>query len=234
VTYVVAILCLWRVRLPARDAGSTPDRTSMWVELRDGWSEFASRTWLWVVVVVFGLLNAIHFGALGVLGPLVSSRVTALGADGWGLALSAEAVGTVVATVLMLRLSVRHPLRVGMIAIAAIAVPIVILGLSPSTWPLVLAMFVAGSGTELFGVGWSTAMQEHIPEAVLSRVSSYDALGSFVAMPLGSVAFGLLADRFDPEVVLVVSGILYAALALGTLASRSVRNLRNEPVASPA
>lgn len=121
-----------------------------------------------------------------------------------------------------------------MIAIAAIAVPIVMLGLSPSTWPLVLAMFVAGSGTELFGVGWSTAMQEHIPEAVLSRVSSYDALGSFVAMPLGSVAFGLLADRFDPEVVLVVSGFLYAALALGALASRSVRNLRNEPVASPA
>jgi MFS family permease len=233
-TYLIAILCLWRVKLPARDPVSAPERTSMWAELRDGWSEFASRTWLWVVVVVFGLLNAIHFGALGVLGPLVSSRAPALGADGWGLALSAEALGTVVATVLMLRLSVRHPLRVGMIAIAAIAVPIVMLGLSPSTWPLVLAMFIAGSGTELFGVGWSTAMQQHIPEAVLSRVSSYDALGSFVAMPLGSMVFGLLADRIDPEAVLVVSGILYAALALGTLASRSVRNLRNDPVASPA
>ena len=232
-TYLIAILCLWRVKLPARDPVSAPERTSMWAELRDGWSEFASRTWLWVVVVVFGLLNAIHFGALGVLGPLVSSRAPALGADGWGLALSAEALGTVVATVLMLRLSVRHPLRVGM-AIAAIAVPIVMLGLSPSTWPLVLAMFVAGSGTEMFGVGWSTAMQQHIPEAVLSRVSSYDALGSFVAMPLGSMVFGLLADRIDPEAVLVVSGILYAALALGTLASRSVRNLRNDPVASPA
>ena len=233
-TYLVAIFCLWQVRLRARDPVSAPERTSMWAELRDGWSEFASRTWLWVVVVVFGLLNAIHFGALGVLGPLVSSRVPALGADGWGLALSAEAVGTVVATGLMLRLSVRHPLRVGMIAIAAIAVPIVMLGLSPSTWPLVLAMFVAGSGTELFGVGWSTAMQQHIPEAVLSRVSSYDALGSFVAMPLGSVVFGLLADRFDPDVVLIVSGILYAVLALGTLASRSVRNLEREPVASAA
>jgi MFS family permease len=102
--------------------------------------------------------------------------------------------------------------------------------MSPSTWPLVLAMFVAGCGTELFGVGWSTAMQVHIPEAVLSRVSSYDALGSFVAMPLGSLLFGVLADRFDPEPVLVVSGILYAALALGTLASRSVRNLENDLV----
>lgn len=229
-TYLVAILCLWQVRLPKRDPALAPERTSMLRELRDGWSEFSSRTWLWVVVVVFGVLNAIHFGALGVLGPLVSSRLPSLGADGWGLALSAEAVGTVVATVVMLRISVRYPLRVGMIAIAAIAVPIVMLGLSPSTWPLVFAMFVAGSGTELFGVGWATAMQEHIPEAILSRVSSYDALGSFVAMPLGSLLFGLLADRFDPEPLLVVSGVVYAVLALGTLLSRSVRNLENEVV----
>ena len=130
-TYLVAILCLWQVRLPKRDPALAPERTSMLRELRDGWSEFSSRTWLWVVVVVFGVLNAIHFGALGVLGPLVSSRIPALGADGWGLALSAEAVGTVVATVVLLRISVRYPLRVGMIAIAAIAVPIVMLGLSP-------------------------------------------------------------------------------------------------------
>ncbi len=229
-TYLVAILCLWQVRLPKRDPALAPERTSMLRELRDGWSEFSSRTWLWVVVVVFGVLNAIHFGALGVLGPLVSSRIPSLGADGWGLALSAEAVGTVVATVVMLRISVRYPLRVGMIAIAAIAAPIVMLGLSPSTWPLVFAMFVAGSGTELFGVGWATAMQEHIPEAILSRVSSYDALGSFVAMPLGSLLFGLLADRFDPEPLLVVSGVVYAVLALGTLLSRSVRNLENDVV----
>jgi MFS family permease len=227
-TYVIAILCLWQVRLPRRDPAAVPESTSMLAELRDGWSEFRSRTWLWVVVVVFGVLNAIHFGAIGVLGPLVSTQVTALGAAGWGLALSAEAVGTVAATVVMLRVSFRYPLRVGMIAIAAIAVPIVMLGLSPSTWPLVVAMFVAGSGTELFGVGWSTAMQEHIPEAVLSRVSSYDALGSFVAMPLGSLLFGLLADRFDPEPVLVISGVVYVVLALGTLFSRSVRDLEHE------
>jgi MFS family permease len=226
-TYLVAILCLWRVRLPRREAAGTPERTSMFGELRDGWSAFRSRTWLWVVVVVFGVLNAVQFGALGVLGPLVATRVPDLGAGGWGLALSAEAVGTVVATLVMLRITVRYPLRVGMVSVAAIAVPIVMLGLSPSTWPLVLAMFVAGSGTELFGVGWSTAIQEHIPEALLSRVSSYDALGSFVAMPVGSLLFGLLADRFDPEPVLVVSGIGYAALALGTLLSRSVRNLEH-------
>ena len=78
-TYLVAILCLWQVRLPKRDPSLAPERTSMLRELRDGWSEFSSRTWLWVVVVVFGVLNAIHFGALGVLGPLVVEPYTVAG-----------------------------------------------------------------------------------------------------------------------------------------------------------
>ena len=112
-----------------------------------------------------------------------------------------------------------------MVGVAAISVPVVMLGLAPTTWPLVVAMFVAGAGTEVFSVGWVTALQDHIPEAMLSRVFSYDSLGSFVAMPLGSLIYGALVGRFAPEPVLLVSGIVYAALALGTLASRSVRDL---------
>ena len=65
-------------------------------------------------------------------------------------------------------------------------------------------------------------------------MSSYDALGSFVAMPVGSLLSGLLAERFDSEPLLVVSGILYATLALGTLLSRSVRNLEHGLVAPRA
>ncbi len=94
-------------------------------------------------------------------------------------------------------------------------------------------MFLAGTGTEVFSVGWVTALQEHVPEAMLSRVFSCDSLGSFVAMPLGSLLYGTLAGRFAPEPVLVVSGTVYAALALGTLASRSVRDLGPAPALRP-
>ena len=72
-TYLVAIFCLWQVRLPRRDPAVAPERTSMFRELRDGWSEFRSRTWLWVVVVVFGLpcvVGVLVFGAAVVFGPL--------------------------------------------------------------------------------------------------------------------------------------------------------------------
>ncbi len=227
-TYALAILCLWRIRLPAHESPEAR-HTSMLRDLRDGWGEFTARTWLWLVVVVFGALNAIHIGAIAVIGPLIATRDTRLGVQGWTWALSADAVGTVLMTVVMLRLRLAHPLRAGMVAVSLVAVPVLLLGVAPSAAPLVVAMALAGAATEVFGVGWTTALQEHIPEQILSRVFSYDALGSFVAMPVGALLFGVLADRYDPSAVLVASAVVYAVLALGTLASRSVRDLGHVP-----
>ena len=86
--------------------------------------------------------------------------------------------------------------------------------------------FFAGVGLEIFGVNWVTALQQHIPTRVLSRVNSYDALGSFVFIPLGLVIAGPLAARFG------VTETLWGFLAIGlasivaALLSRDVRNLR--------
>jgi MFS family permease len=86
--------------------------------------------------------------------------------------------------------------------------------------------FFAGIGLEVFGVNWITALQQHIPRRVLSRVNSYDALGSFVFIPLGLVIAGPLADRFG------VTNTLWGFLAVGfvsiggALLSRDVRTLR--------
>ena len=77
-------------------------------------------------------------------------------------------------------------------------------------------------------------MQEQVPEAMLARAYSYDALGSFVAMPVGQVAFGPLGAAFGYHDVLVVSGIAYAVICLLTLSSRSVRDLRRVPSATMA
>lgn len=236
-TYAVAIVCLAQVRLPAQEAAPSR-RASMWRELRDGWSEFTSRTWLWVVVVVFGVNNAIHVGVIGVLGPLLASTTPGLGEAAWGMVLSAEAAGTVLMTLVMLRLAQRHPLREGMVAVSLVAVPILALGLSPQLVVLVVAFFVAGAAVEVFGVGWSTALHEHVPLSVLSRVSSYDALGSFVAIPIGTFVYGWLATTVDLTELLVGSAVLYAAVALSALTSRSVRDLRradgDAPVTEPA
>ena len=228
-SYAVAAALLSGLRLPAADR---VERTSMLHDLRVGWSEFVGRTWVWVIVAAFGVLNAIHAGIWFTLGPPIAKRT--IGEGAWGVVLSAEAVGFVVMSIILLRVTLRFPVRAGMIGITALALPMLVLGLRPETVPLVATAFVAGAGTEVFGIGWQTALQEHIPGEVLSRVSSYDALGSFVAIPVGQLLAGPLAEWFGARNVTVVGGLLFIVVAVSTLASPSVRSLRRaaaEPVA---
>lgn len=227
-TWLVAAGCMARVRIPARTPLTGAPPPSMVRELREGWSAFVEHTWLWVVVAAFAVINAIHVGAWFTLGPALAKHT--IGIAGWGYVLSAEALGVLVMTLVMLRVRFKHPLRVGMLGMATFSAPLFMLGLEPRLVPLVVMAFVAGIGFETFGIGWNTTLHEHIDERVLSRVSSYDALGSFVAMPVGQLTFGPLAAAFGIRRVLVIGAIVYVVVALATLASRSVRDLEHRPV----
>jgi MFS family permease len=231
-SWALAAAFMARVRVPSSSVGRTAGASSMWREIVEGWSAFRSLTWVWVVVVSASLLNAIQAGALITLGPVVAQRT--IGRVQWGWVLSAESAGLLAMTFVLMWWRLRHPLRTGMLGVAVIAAPILALGIEPAVIPLVLLSFLAGCGMEMFGIGWQTALQEHVPQHLLSRVSSYDALGSFVAVPAGAVVFGPLAGRFGAEPVLVTSGIVYVTVALSTLLSRSVRDLEQLPVNDPS
>ena len=55
---------------------------------------------------------------------------------------------------------------------------------------------------------WFTVFQREVPQHAQSRVSSYDALGSFVLIPLGMAAVGPVADAIG------VQATLWAAFAI--------------------
>jgi membrane associated rhomboid family serine protease len=183
-------------------------------------------------VLAFAVLNAIHTGAWFTLGPPLAKDT--IGEQGWGLVLSAESLGLLAMTAVMLRRRLERPLVLGMLGIAFAGAPLVLLGAEPALVPLLVAAFVAGAGIELFSLGWALAMQENIEERLLSRAYSYDMLGSFVAMPVGQLAYGPLGAAFGYRDVLVASGVVYAAIALLTLLSPAVRGLRRAAVEDPA
>jgi MFS family permease len=222
-TWLVAAFCMARLRLPSAARSMDEARPSMIREMKEGWGAFVSMTWIWVIVLAFGLLNAIQVGGVYVLGPLIAKDT--IGEAQWGWVLSAQAAGFLAMTVLMMRWQVSRPLVAGMLGMLTVSPVMLALGLHPQVVLLMALMFAAGAGEEVFGIGWQTALHEHVPNEVLSRVSSYDALGSWVAIPIGQLAFGPLANTFDPQDVLVVSSVVYAAIALSTLLSRSVRGV---------
>ncbi|HET9507040.1 MAG TPA: MFS transporter [Gaiellaceae bacterium] len=229
-TYFAAAVLLGRIAIPraARTVGS-----NMLAELRDGWREFSSRTWLWAIVVAFGFMNAAYVGASNVLGPTIA-RDELGGAAAWGFILSAQAAGLVAGGLLMLWL---RPRRILLVACAAmlLLLPGMLLLAAAAPWPAIAAAYLlAGVGLEIFGVFWDMSLQQNIPPEKLSRVYSYDALGSFVLIPLGLVAAGPLAAAIGTHETVVLAAGVIAVGTLGMLAVRDVRTLERKPVETDA
>ncbi|GAB2877498.1 MFS transporter [Nocardioides pacificus] len=227
--WLLSAALLTRVRLP----GPTQlrPRASMVAELREGWTVVRTTSWLWVIVLAFAGMNAIQSGAWSTLGPRLAEE--SIGPRGWGLALSTFAAGLLAMTLILSQVTLRRPLRVGMLGCAVSGLPIVALGSGPHLGVLVTAAFLGGAGIGLFSIGWHVAMQEHIADEVLARAYSFDALGSYAALPVGQLLFGPLGHVFGVRRVILVGGVIYVGIALLTLTSASVRHLSRRPTSVP-
>jgi hypothetical protein len=116
-------------------------------------------------------------------------------------------------------------LRVGQLGGALGALPLLALGVQLGVPWLIASAFVAGLGTSLSAISWETSLQEHVPGPVLSRVASYDDLLSYIAIPIGQLAVGPLAEAYGGFRVATIAAVTYTVVAILPLASRSVRQL---------
>ena len=243
-TFLISAACFLPIRVPALapalvpapgtiggeqtpgTAAVEPSRPNILADLRTGWSEFRSRAWLWVVVAGFCVMNAAWSGGLFVLGPVVADGT--IGRRAWGLVLAAQTVGMILGGLVAMRLRLRRLLFFGVVNTVFMGLPVLVLGVYPQLWALLVAGLVAGLTLEQFGIAWETTMQEHVPADKLARVYSYDMVGSFVAIPVGEMAIGPIADLAGVEPTLLGAAALITASVFVMLTSRDVRALRHE------
>jgi predicted MFS family arabinose efflux permease len=220
-TYFLSAGVLAFMRIP----GAMKATSSFVRELAEGWTEFRSREWLWVIVLAALFGNMVSSGTMGVLGPVVAEAALG-GAAAWGAILAAQAAGLVLGGLITLRLKPQRYLLVAQISLLFWGLPLAALALELPTVAIAAVAFAAGVGLELFGVYWDTALQQHVPQEALSRVSSYDALGSFVAIPIGLSIVGPVSAAIGVSTTLWAGFGIFVAAAGGALLSRDVRNLR--------
>jgi hypothetical protein len=72
-------------------------------------------------------------------------------------------------------------------------------------------------------------MQQRVPPKALSRVSSFDWMGSLALLPAGFALAGPAGAAFGVDEVLVFAACAAAALALAMAADRDIRRFRSDP-----
>ena len=223
-TFFIAGVIVWNLPITGRMKDKSP---GMIHDLRVGWKEFISRSWVITMVVTFALINMAFESMLSVLGPLNFSDPKT-GPKLWSYNLAALSIGMLIGGIWILKVKIKRPLFLAMILIALSSMWDFSLALDlPLIFALLAGVF-SGISLEVFIVTWNTSLQSHVPEESYSRVSSYDTLGSFGIAPLGIVIAGPLAMHFGVNTILFVTGLITLIAALLSLLVSSVRNLKNE------
>jgi MFS family permease len=225
VTYLVSAACLAALRLPPRER---LPRQNFLRDLREGWREFSSRTWLWSGVVAAGILNMMSAPFL-ILGAAISKESLG-GAGAWALILAALSLGMVVGGVVALRIRPHRPFVASFVAYIPFALPSVLLATGVGAVPIAAATLVAGAGLMLGNAVWETTLQRQIPHAVLSRVTAYDWFGSVAGQPLGYALVGPLVAAIGQDATLLLAAGIITAANLTVLSLPSIRGMTAQPL----
>jgi MFS family permease len=220
-TFAVSVACLLMLRPRTVERGEPePFRA----QLHGGWREVRSRTWVWTFLLAMVAYHVVVLPSIFVLGPVLM-RDEYGGATSWAVVTFAFGAGSIVADVLLLRWNPRYALRTSAAALALASCQAVIIGSGLTIVLIACVEFFAAIGVSAFFTLWETSLQEHIPEAKLSRVSSYDFAASAGMMPIGMLVAPPVAEAIGIHATLTLMSVFGVAAAVACLSVRAVRDL---------
>src|SRR5918912_1929800 len=224
-TFFVAAFLLARLRLPDRE--EVIDTKPFFHDMREGWSYFKGQTWLWTTIVFFGIGN---FAAASywVLGPVIAKHDLG-GAPAWAAVTAANSVGAIAGGAAALRIRPRKPLAASCMSAWLYVLPTLGFGFGLPLPVLVVFSAMSGAGIAVHLALWFTVFQQNVPPEAMSRVSSYDAFGSFVLNPAGAAVAGPIAALIGAHHTLLVSAAVIAITEAIVYAQPSVHAIRARP-----
>jgi MFS family permease len=220
-TFAASAVALAGLRAPRPQESAG---TSFFAELRHGWREFSSRSWLVAVVCGSAAINCVYFPAIQVLGPIVAEDHLH-GSSSWAVIATAMGIGALVGGAIALAIRPRRPLRVSEAVIVLIAIPVALLALPATTAVIAIGGLIGGAAGSLAQIIFETAWVQHVPEASRTRVSAYDWFGSLALEPIGLAVVGPLSLAIGTSQTLWMSVAIIVVTLAAVYAVPSVRRL---------
>lgn len=225
-TFLLSAELLRHIRPRAR-GDVRQERTTVLADLRAGWREVRSRTWVWATIAAFTVAVLSAYAQWYALAPEVAKQL--YGSAGvFGLLESAAGGGAVMGALVGIHWRPRRPMVIGLVLTLLWPLQTLAFAAAAPLAVVVVLAFGAGLGFTLFEVWWATALVRHIPPQALSRVSAYDWMGSLALLPLGFAIAGPLAGALGARTVLAVGAAVALAMLLAAMVPRGTRELTDD------
>jgi MFS family permease len=198
-------------------------------DLLHGWKVFLSFRWIVIIVGAFSFIVMCWAAAENVLGPLIALEHFN-GPKSWSFVITAESAGLIVGSIIAIKVKPKYPLRFLMLSSFTITFYIWSLAKPQSLLMIAFGAFLFGITLDLWGTLWSTALQRKVPRDSLSRVSSFDAMGSMMFRPVGLAIAAPLSTLFGIENFLQILAAITVVAIVVPLLDPQVRNMSYEDI----
>ena len=196
-------------------------------DLLHGWKVFLSFRWIVIIVGAFSFIVMCWAAAENVLGPLIALEHFN-GPKSWSFVISAESAGLIVGSLIAIKIKPKYPMRFLMLSSFTITFYIWSLAKPQSLLMIAFGAFLFGITLDLWGTLWSTALQRKVPRDSLSKVSSFDAMGSMMFRPVGLAIAAPLSTLFGIENFLQILAAITVVAIIVPLLDPQVRNMSYE------
>ena len=157
------------------------------------------------------------------LTPLLVER--SFGSDVWRLTANelAWATGTLLGGIAVtIKGELKNRIYTMKVSCLGFGVTIALMGIAPNFVLYLFVMFISGIFMPFYSTAEMVLIQENVEEQMLGRVFSIIQIIASVAMPVGMLVFGPLADLIKIEYMMIGTGLLQVFLALYIFSNKSI------------
>ncbi len=212
VTFLAVIVSLLLLRLPAV---ARPSSDSPWAHLREGFRYAYHNRPVRGLLLMSGAVN-ICGAPVVVLAPVFADTIFNQGSEGLGFLTGAMGLGAVIGTLGLARRTHTDGLADTVLYSAlTMGLGVAVFAWSPSFLLAIAALALVGGSIMRQNASANTLIQSLIPDEYRGRIMALYSMTVVGMLPAGSIAAGVIAERFGarPTVFLGALLCLFAALA---------------------
>jgi MFS transporter, DHA3 family, macrolide efflux protein len=207
-TALLAVGFMSFLTMPPRNTTEIPENTGALRDILDGLRYTRSHPFLMRLMIIYAIVYILITPA-AFLTPLYVERT--FGPEVWKLTMNeiTWTAGMLLGGIYVaLKGSFDNKFFVMFVCTAGFGVTFGLLGIAPNFTVYLIILVIAGLFMPAYGAADTVLIQENVAEHMMGRVFSLVQIIGSIAMPLGMLVFGPLADIISLKYILIGAGVL--------------------------